>query len=191
MNYSIRQATLTDLPALRTLWRDFITDLSPAYPTNALNYLDTFTRQLAQALAAIPAVTFAFLAVDPQDEPIGFLLYEIMQRAFGDPQRFVYVHFCHVIQPRRREGIAAALAEIASEHALAQGLEHVEITHHQDQTAWDALGFTRFDVRSHTTLAMVLARIDKRRARHVMDQANGLDHDAPLTAPVKEEETHG
>jgi len=185
--YSIRIATLSDLPTLRGLWKAFVTELAPPYPENVASGVDTFTRQLAVALARQPAEAFAFLA-ELEGDPIGFLLYEIQARAFGTPQRYGFVHYLYVTPEGRTEGVAEALTEMACEHGLAQGLTHGEITHQPGQQIWERYGFHDYEVRAHAPIAVMLARLDRRRAKRAADQANGLDHDALLPVPVPEKE---
>lgn len=186
MNYSYRIATLSDLPALRMLWRDFITETEGAYPTNMLGSLDTFTRQLAIAMAQAPASVFAFLCEDGI-LPLGMLLYEIQFRSIGEPTRYGFIHAAYVHPAHRGHGITAQLAELTAEHMLAQKLLDCELSAHPDNKGWEAYaGFVPYEVRQHVALAQGLARLDKHRARKVRERGNGLDHEAPLSAEQPE-----
>jgi len=181
---TIRLATLNDLPAIRALWRAFADEPRP-YPANILASLDTFTRDVAVALAQSPATVFCFLAED-ELRPLGFFLYEIQTRVYGEPHRFGFVHYAYVVPDHRREGIVARLAELCAEHALAQGLEVCEATHTMDQHVWDTFGFTDFETRATAPIAKVLQTLDHRRARKVVEKGNGFDHD-----PVSPEQPEG
>jgi RimJ/RimL family protein N-acetyltransferase len=179
MNY--RLATLSDLPTLRALWRDFVVETDVPYPVNMLGALDTFTRQIAIALAQSPCQVFAFLAED-SGASIGMLIYEIQYRQMGEPQRFGFIHCAFVDPGHRHQGITAELASLAAEHMLAQGLQHAEVTTVPENAGWGAFaGFAPFEMRSHVPIALGLARLDKRRARLAAARGNGLDHSAPLT----------
>jgi|SRR5262252_7275024 len=182
--FNIRIATLSDLPTLRALWRDFLLDTKLPYPMGVLDQIDDFTRHLALALAQVPQTAFAFVAEAGQ-EPIGFLLYEIQRRALGQPDKYGFVHGIYVAPHWRRQGVSSAMTEIACEHGLAQGLVYGEITSAPDNPGWEALGFKPYEVRGQATIAHVLARLDKRRARLTAERGNGLDHD-PLPAEQPE-----
>jgi RimJ/RimL family protein N-acetyltransferase len=188
MNYSYRLATLADLPTLRALWRDFIVETDVPYPTNMLGSLDTFTRQIAIALAQAPARVFAFLAEEPgHGVPVGMLIYEIQGRMMGEPERFGFIHCAFVDPGHRRQGLTAELAALAAEHMLAQGLQQAEITTVPANAGWSAFaGFVPYETRSHVPIALGLARLDKRRARLAAERGNGLDVAAPLTAEQPE-----
>lgn len=163
--FSIRLATVLDIAVIRNLWRDFVTDLDAAYPSDVLAGIDDFTRSCATVLAAVPTQTFAFLASNSQQEPIGFLIYEIQHRALGQPARYAFVHYCYVAPPYREAGVAGELGAAAGEHALAQGIEHFEVTHPMEQTVWDHLGCTRYEVRAHMPIAAGIAKVTQRRAQ--------------------------
>jgi RimJ/RimL family protein N-acetyltransferase len=189
MNYSYRLATLSDLPTLRALWRDFIVETNVPYPLNMLGSLDTFTRQIAVALAQVPCKVFAFLAQDAGATPIGMLIYEIQHRVMGEPQRFGFIHAAFVDPAYRHQGVTAELASLAAEHMLAQGLDQAEVTTVPENAGWSAfVGFVPYEMRSHVPIALGLARLDKRRARLAAARGNGLDH-APLTADQPEPRT--
>jgi GNAT superfamily N-acetyltransferase len=161
---TIRLATVLDIAAIRALWRGFVTDFAPDYPTDVLAGIDEFTRSCASVLVAMPPQTFVFLADDAHGQPIGFLVYEIQHRAFGQPARYAFVHYCYVTAPYRETGVAAALIGHAGPHLLAQGVEHVELTHGLEETIWDRWGCIRYEVRTHLPIVTGLANIAERRA---------------------------
>src|SRR5262245_56420284 len=119
--YTIRLATLTDLPAIRYLWKAFAEE-PRSYPHNIVGSLDDFTRHLALAMAQQPCIVFCFLAEEETTRrPVGFFLYEIQSRFYGEPKRYGFVHYAYVIEGYRRQGILSALVEMGVEHGLAQG----------------------------------------------------------------------
>jgi ribosomal protein S18 acetylase RimI-like enzyme len=179
--YTYRIATLSDLPTLRALWRDFIAETAVPYPAKIADGLDTFTRSVAIALAQTPTTCFAFLA-EHAGEPIGLLLYEIQSRLIGEPQRYAFVHCAYVAPAHRARGVTGALATLATEHAIAQGISHGELSARPENPGWGPYAdFTAFEVRYYAPTDLVLRALDRRRTARVRQSGNGLDHGTPLS----------
>jgi len=176
--YTIRLATLADLPQIRMLWKAFAEEPRD-YPINMAGATDTFTRQLAMAMAQVPTHVFCFLAEDEGAEPLGFFLYEIQNRFIGEPTRYGFVHCAYVVPDRRKEGIITALAEMGCEHGLAQGLIYCEASHRPTEHFWERFGTVDYDIRCWTTGAKILSAIDRGRARRLVEaeRGNGLDQE--------------
>ena len=183
-NYTYRLATLADLPTLRMLWRDFITETQIAYPGKMLDSLDTFTRSLAIALAQPKPQAFAFLC-EQAGEPLAFLLYEIQHRTLGEPQSFGYIHAAYVDPGHRREGIIETIGALLGEHMLAQGIEHAELSTVPTNVWAGFAGFEPYEVRSHVAVAPGLVKLDKRQAMKHAERGNGLDHHPLAAEPAK------
>ena len=188
-NISVKLATLQDLPSIRTLWRDLATEMAPTYPQNILAAIDTFTRSIALALAAEPTGAFCFLGSRVGiPDPEGFLLYEIQARMLGEPSRMGFVHYAYVRPAARSHGILTAMAQMAAEHMLVQGLTEAEVTTLPTSTRWWAdLGFTPYETRSHCSIPHAVVGLESRARTRAAHIGNGLD--AHAEPPVAEEET--
>jgi GNAT superfamily N-acetyltransferase len=183
---TIRLATIEDLPWIRALWRDFVTEFAPPYPRDVLGSIDTFTRQCAMALTEPQPTTFCFLAADG-DDPIGFLLYEIQQRAFGEPARLGFLAYVYVAPAYRARGLGVALLSLCGEHATAQGLVDCEMAVRPGDTQWDWCGFEPFEVRHHAPVALVVERLAAATARGAARHGgNGLDPAPPPLEPAED-----
>jgi hypothetical protein len=196
MNNTVKLATLQDLPSIRTLWRDLATEIHPTYPTNILASIDTFTRSIALALAAEPAAAFCFLGSRVGiPDPEGFLLYEIQARMLGEPSRMGFVHYAYVRPAARSHGILTAMAQMAAEHMLVQGLTEAEVTTLPTSTSWWAdLGFTPYETRSHCSIPHAVVGLDTRARTRASHVGNGLDvhsEPAPPVAEAEEESDEG
>ena len=183
--FEIRLATIDDLPDLRSLWRDLMTELAPPYPGDIVAGLNDFTRQLAISLTASPQTAFAFVAT-VEGKAVGFILYEIQYRLIGEPKRLGFVHHCYVAPAARRQGITNALGEVMGEHMLAQNLQVCEVTYIPGEQLWEHCGWTPFMIRAHGEIPALLNNLDHRRAESKKRAANGLDHDA-VPPPVVQE----
>lgn len=176
--HTIRQATLNDLPVLRHLW--LLSVLTETYPEDQGEDTDQATRQLGAMLAAPEPPGYAFLA-EVSGAPVGMLLYLVCHRAIGSPHRYAFCSNLYVDPGHRHQGIAGDLCEIAATHALSQGLTSIELNAQPGHPFHPALGHTVVSHRMQTTPTKLIAALDRRRERH--PHANGLDQDAPLTAP--------
>jgi ribosomal protein S18 acetylase RimI-like enzyme len=189
-NISVKLATLTDLPDLRSLWRAFVDDQRITYPVGVAASIDTFTRQAAIAMAAEPPTVVCFLAYQGT-VPVGFLLYEPQTRIFGDPSHFGFIHYLYLDPAVRHRGLATMLATLAGEHMIAAGLSHCEITTKPDDTQWADLGFIPYETRSYVACTTALGLVAERQRRAAARHGNGLDHsvtEAPSPdAPPAEE----
>lgn len=171
---AIYLATITDLPWIRTLWRDMVAESPAPYPTDVVGSIDAFTRSIALALTADPPLAFVFLARLPDSAtPDAFFAYEVQHRALGQPAQIAFVHYIYTKPAARRGGLATLLLQIAAEHMVSLGLTHGELTTLPGVTAWEDLGVIPYEVRSYTSLAAVAKTIAARQRRH----ANGLDRD--------------
>lgn len=193
-NYTIRQAGIEDLPALRHVWQEYVTTMtSPIpdyYPRNILGSLDDWTRSVARTLAEVPATAFIFLA-ERDKELLGFLLYEIQHRLIGEPHELAFCHHLYVRESARGQGIGPALSEVYCEHALAQGLTECEASYYPGTTWVQSHPYDFYRIQGHMPIGRLLAHFDKRRARRAALAAtvgNGHDVEQPLTAPVTEPE---
>ena len=178
---SIRLATLTDLPAIRLLWRDMAAELDYPYPENVSSYLDTFTRQVALSLSAESPTVFFFLGQSSPDLPLpdAFVVYEIQQRQLGEPKKLAFVHYCYTAPAIRQTGMATALITLAVEHMIAGGLTVCEATTEPQKGArWADLGFIDYEHRYHVTTARMAVGLDARRQRARDRSTNGLDPDS-------------
>jgi len=167
-----------------------VTEANLAYPTDIASDIDEYTRNLALALATEPAQAFCFLALDDAT-PLGFILYEVQHRLLGHPKRFAFVHYAFTVPAHRGEGVMDALCELGCEHALAQGLEWVELTHLPTNTHWTRLGLSSYEARSQGRIAGCLAALDHVRARRAVaaeTRGNGHDVPPPLDVPRVNEE---
>jgi ribosomal protein S18 acetylase RimI-like enzyme len=181
MKPAIRLATLTDLPAIRLLWRDMAAELDYPYPENVAAYLDTFTRQVALSLSADPPTVFFFLGQSDPDLPLpdAFVVYEIQQRQLGEPKKLAFVHYCYTAPHCRQSGMATALITMAVEHMIAGGLTVCEATTEPDKgQRWADLGFVDYEHRYHVTTARMAVGLDARRQRAIERTTNGLDPDS-------------
>lgn len=169
-------ATIEDLPWIRQLWRDMVTESGPIYPTNILASLDAFTRSIALALTTSPAQAFVFLAQLPHSAaPDAFLAYEIQVRHIGEPSRLGFVHYIYTSPHARGHGLATTLCEIGAEHMMAQGLTYCEATTVPGDARFHDLGFIPYEVRLFTPLAQVPDSITRRR------RPRGNGHDLAAT----------
>jgi GNAT superfamily N-acetyltransferase len=191
-NYSIRLATIEDLPELRQLWRDLVVTMQPtaegAYPRDTLNDVDDWTRSVAREFTKTPATGFLFVA-ERDKRLLGFLLYEIQHRLLGEPKRFAYCHHLFVRPEGRGMGIGPALSEVYLEHALAQGLEECEASYAPDATWVRSQPYLPWVTRCHASIGSILAHFDKRRAHHAALAAtvgNGHDRVTVTAEPAKE-----
>ena len=176
----IRLATLTDLPAIRLLWRDMEAELAYPYPENVSSYLDTFTRQVALSLSAPEPTVFFFLGQSDPNLPLpdAFVVYEIQVRQLGEPQKLAFVHYCYTAPPIRSSGMATALITMAVEHMIANGLTVCEATTEPQKGArWADLGFIDYEHRYHVSTARMAVGLDARRQRALERSTNGLDPD--------------
>lgn len=194
-NYTIRQATIEDLPALRQLWQEYIvtmTNFPDYYPKNLLGSLDDWTRSVALELVKVPATAFIFVA-ERDSKLIAFLLWEIQHRLLGEPHQFACCHHLFVRADDRKQGIGPALSEVYCEHALAQGLTECEAAYYPGTTWVPSHPYDFFSTRGHMPIGKLLAHFDKRRAHHAAlaaEVGNGHDADMPLTPdaePAKEQ----
>jgi hypothetical protein len=182
---TIRLATIEDLPWIRSLWRDMVSEGGPPYPTNILGSIDAFTRSVALALTMSPPQAFVFLGQLPGSfTPDAFLAYEIQQRSLGLPSRLGFVHYCFTKPEARGHGLATTLCELGAEHMLAQGLTDAEITTVPGDQKWTDLGFIAYETRHHCPLAGVADAIARRRRRH----GNGHADDFEVPPPLAEED---
>jgi hypothetical protein len=190
-NISVKLATLQDLPSIRALWRALATEVAPTYPTNILAAIDTFTRSIALALAAQPAAAFCFLGARAGiPDPEGFLLYEIQTRLLGEPSRMGFVHYAYVHPTARSHGILTAMAQMAAEHMLVQGLTEAEVTTQPASARWwTDLGFIPYETRSHCSIPHAVVGLDNRARTRAAYIGNGLDAHTPAEpAPAAAEE---
>lgn len=187
----IRFATLLDLPDIRRMWMAMIRESPQAYPTNMTDVAtaDEFTRQAARVLSDADAVTFCLMAHDDAGEAIGFHCFGYQARDLGLPQRIVFCYWIYVIPAYRNSPLVEDLAELAVEHALAQGVTHVEMTRVPGTALRKGLGFEPFEIRSQAPCTLILTRIEERRRRRAKQHGNGLDHEAAESAPPDEEAT--
>jgi GNAT superfamily N-acetyltransferase len=195
-NIAVKLATLQDLPIIRALWRDLVVEAPPSYPTNILGAIDTFTRSLALSLAAEPPGAFCFLGSRAgQPDPEGFFLYEIQVRLLGEPSRMAFVHYLYVAPAARGTGMSTALAQLACEHMLVQGVTELEATVQPGhETWWTDLGSEPYEVRCHGPIPRGIVGLDTRAARRAAQIGNS--HDVPVLvasepdpAPTAEEES--
>jgi GNAT superfamily N-acetyltransferase len=180
---SLRLATIEDLPWIRALWRDMVTESPPAYPANLVGSIDTFTRSVALALTAEPPQAWVFLAQLPESAtPDAILTCEIQQRAIGEPTTTVFVHAIYTRPAVRGRGLGSALLERASEEMLARDVAYVELTTEPGRGEyWAALGAVAYETRWVARIADGLARVRRRRET----AGNGLD---PVPPPLKSPE---
>jgi GNAT superfamily N-acetyltransferase len=200
--YTIRLATIADLPALRSIWQEYVhtmtDDKEGYYPRNVIGSLDDWTRSVAMALAKVPATSFVFLA-EHAGELLAFLLWEHQHRLIGEPHEIAYCHHLYVRPSAQGHGIGPALSEVYCEHALAQGLTECEASYFPGTTWVASHPYDWHIVAGHMPIGRLLAHFDKRRAAHALaaERANGHDRDVPLVSEEqpervnKEEESDG
>jgi GNAT superfamily N-acetyltransferase len=173
---------------VRALWRQLVAEAPPPYPTHIGDSVDVFTRSVALALTSEPPTAFIFLGqLAGSIGPDAFLAYEIQQRALGRPERMAFVHYAYTVPGARGHGLGTAVAEIAAEHMLAQGLRYCEITTLPDSTAWADLGFTPYELRQWCPLDGVSTHIAERRRRWLNGRDSAADAVQPFEQPPEEE----
>jgi ribosomal protein S18 acetylase RimI-like enzyme len=184
-NYTVRLATIEDLPWIRHLWHRMVAENAPPYPTNILGSLDSFTRSMALALTAEPAAAWVLLGQRATSTtPDAFLGYELQQRALGEPARLAFIHFIYTVPEACGQGLATTLLELAAEHMAAQGIAYVEGTSIPNDTRFHDLGFTVYEHRGVAPLAGFPAAIEARRRR----RGNGHTDDFAIPPPLTPEE---
>lgn len=189
--YTIRLATLTDLPALRAIWQEYVHTMTDGkegyYPRNVLGSLDDWTRSVGMALSKVPATSFIFLAEHGQ-ELLAFLLWEKQHRLIGEPHELAYCHHLFVRPSAQGQGIGPALSEVYCEHALAQGLTECEASYYPGTTWVASHPYDTHIIAGHMPIGRLLAHFDKRRAAHAIaaERANGHDVADPVTAEQPE-----
>lgn len=189
-NYTIRQATIEDLPALRQLWIEYLDTMTSAqdyYPRNISGSIDDWTRSVARELVKVPATAFIFVA-ERDAKLIAFLLWEIMHRLLGEPHEYAYCHHLFVRPDARGQGVGPAISEVYLEHALAQGLAECEAGFYPGTTWVKSHPYDWYSTHGHMPIGRLLSHFDKRRAHHAALAATvGNGHDALVTAePAKE-----
>lgn len=175
---SIRLATLIDLPSIRHCWKSFVAEANPDYPRNIMASLDEFTRHMAYALANPQPTVFCFLSLDG-DAPTGFLLFEVQERAYGEPKKMGFIHYYWVDPQYRGQGIGTQFAQLLGEMLLTLGISQCEMTvKPEDAQRWAYLGYTPYEVRTHVDVTHALLQHEKHQQERI---GNGLDHSEVAT----------
>ena len=193
-DYTIRFATLVDLPDIRRMWAAMMAEVNAPYPFDmtAPATIDDFTRQAAHVLADPTPATFCLVAHTPAGEPIGFHCFGYQARELGSPKLIAFVYWIYTVPSHRTAALAEDLAMIAAEHALANGVTHAEMTRLPGEALRKGLGFEPFEVRSRAPLTLILTRIEERRRRRAARAQQGNGHDSvPVAAPDLEEQEEG
>lgn len=191
MDYSIRLATITDLPALRAIWCEYVKYMTGSnpnyYPRNVLGDVDDWTRSVALALSKVPATSFVYMA-ERGEELLAFLLWEKQHRLIGQPHDLAYCHHLFVRPHAQGHGIGPALSEVYCEHALAEGLTECEASYFPGTTWVKSHPYDTHIIAGHMPIGRLLAHFDKSRARRAMaaERANG--HDVPPVVTAEQPE---
>jgi len=186
--YSIRFATIEDLPALRSLWSRMETEVAPHYPRDlgSPRALDAFTRQAAMVLTDPEPMTFILVVSLPDGTVSGFHVFGYQVRQLGEPREIVFSFWLYLAPELRGSGAHDDLCYLSTEHAINRGIEMAEITRAPDwPDRWGKLGFEPYEIRSCCPTTLLLARLDERRRARQAAQGNGVDRTAAAEEGVK------
>lgn len=185
---NIRFATLTDLPAIRQLWHAMMVEINPVYPEGmtAPATLDEFTREAAHVLADPNPVTFCLVA-EEEGAPVGFHCFGYQRRDLGAPAVVAFTYWIYVMPAHRTADLAENLAQLACEHALANGVTYAEMTRQPGEALRKGLGYEPFEVRCRAPLTLILTRIEERRRRRTARAHAANGHDTEVAVPPGDE----
>jgi len=173
--YTIRFATIDDLPALRSLWSAMIRETTPSFPRGlgSPQTIDAFTRQAAMVLTDPQPVTFVLVCCVPSGEVRGFHVFGYQTRQLGEPREIAFSFWLYLSPELRGSGAHDDLCYLSAEHAINRGVEVAEITRAPSwPDRWSKLGFEAYEIRSQCPTTLLLSKLDERRRQ----RANGLDH---------------
>jgi len=185
---AIRRATFADVPALRWLFTQLVTELETTrlvpYPTHTADDLDAFTLLTARRLESDPTLLLYLATDDATGEPLAFLGGEIGQRALGHPRLFGAAHWLYVRPEARKLGLARALVRLACEDLAAVGVTHVELAALRGDLQWATRGWIPYLIHHVLPLEAVIAGAAERPAPEPEAVAPRPSPPPPLVEPV-------
>ena len=144
MDFTLKQAELSDLLPIRELWGEFHAS-QPAtgdYPRMDDEEKAEWTRLLALRLIDPVTSPFGCFIAYAGDIPIGFLAGDEITRPVGTPRRYGCVYWLYVRPDYRALGVGTALANAGTKWMRDRQLEVIEILAAPDDPQWTARGWT-------------------------------------------------
>jgi GNAT superfamily N-acetyltransferase len=188
----IRRATYADVPELRRLFLELVTELEAArpvaYPTHNADDLDAFTLLTARRLQSDPTLLCYVAEDDASGELVAFLGGEIAQRALGQPRIFGAAHWFYVMPAARKQGIARALVRLACEDLAAVGITHVELAALRGDMQWATRGWIPYLIHHVLPLEAVIAGAAERPAAPAVPAVPPAPEVPPPAPPPPEPE---
>lgn len=150
----IRRARSTDLPWLRQLYTDFVTEVGAEYPRVDREDYDAFVLAMSRAIIQDP-LFLAVVATDDADQPVGFMGTGILQRPIGAPHNIFAPHWLYIAPSHRGNGLGKALvsATLAWARKTYPQVTDVEVVARHGDPQWTRRGWQPYAITYHGTLA--------------------------------------
>jgi ribosomal protein S18 acetylase RimI-like enzyme len=130
----VRRATEADVAELVLLNKDLQELHASLYPQDFKQ--DPDGAELSKSFSRlIDAENHSIGVYDGEDEPIGYIWFEQLERPqtpFRNPFRLLHIHHIFVKPEARGQAVGSALVEWACDHARAAGISQIAVEHWAD-----------------------------------------------------------